>query len=81
MNRPPDHPWGRPPSRFLNADHSGVRFGVRVVEVERASAHAGYGDAGRDLAFRDEITGLDELKQILATYLDDFSALASSPLP
>jgi hypothetical protein len=54
---------------------------VRVVEVERASAHAGYGDAGRDLAFRDEITGLDELKQILATYLDDFSALASSPLP
>ncbi len=74
----PDHPWGRPPSIFLNADHSGVRFGVRVFEVDRAAVHAGYDDAERDLVFRNEITSLDELQQALATYLDDFSALVSS---
>ena len=73
----PDHPGGRRPSIFLNADHSAVRFGLRIVQVDLAAWHAGSYDAERDLDLPNNITSLDELQEVLAPYLDDFSALVS----
>jgi hypothetical protein len=73
----PDHPGGRLPSIFLNADPSRVRFVLHVVDIDIADWHTGSYDAERDLDLRNNITSLDVLREVLVPYLDDFSALVS----
>jgi hypothetical protein len=70
------------PSIFLNGDHSDVRFELRVVEV--ANEYVGNPVVGwdwdlyeRELAKQSGIASIDELEQVLHSYLDDFSSLIS----
>jgi hypothetical protein len=65
------------PSRFLNADHTDVRFSVRVFEIDEEASRSPYDKeyAERDMLLREEIENLTNLEDLLSAYLADFTAL------
>lgn len=72
------------PSKFINADHSDVRFRLRIFEVGEADMSAivanGYESDyyERDVLYQNGIASLQDLETILRTTVDDFSALTNS---
>ena len=72
------------PSKFLNADHSDVRYMLRVFEVDEAdlsavsadSWHADYYE--KDIINLNGITSIEELETLLCAYVDDFAILVNS---
>ncbi len=65
------------PSRFLNADHTDLRFAVRVFEIDEEASHLPYDKDydEHDLLVRDEIGSFEDLEDVLSSHLADFSTL------
>ena len=65
------------PSVFLNADHSDVRFSIRVFELDKALVGSPYDTDyyEQDVTNRDEIATIAELEEILGAYLSDLAVL------
>lgn len=63
-------------SQFLNADHSDMRFRIRVVEIERTRIDLPDADHfEREITYEEGIENVEELERALTAYLDDFSKL------
>lgn len=75
---------GRFLSKFLNADHSDVRFWLRKYEIDQALLEVPrFPDLEElhDHIFEHDIKSIEALKVELARYLDDFSQLGSVNAP
>lgn len=72
------------PSKFLNADHSDVRYMLRVFEVDEAAIPAVMADSWHADYYENEIinqpgiANQQELETLLRAYIDDFSILVNS---
>jgi hypothetical protein len=72
------------PSKFLNADHSDVRFRLRVFEVAEADMPTILADPmnsdyyEKDVLRQDGIASIHDLDSLLCAYVTDFSILINA---
>jgi hypothetical protein len=66
------------PSKFLNRDHSDLRFRVHKYEIDKKYMGTSYEIALEQLAesiVKRDILNMEQLEKEVAIYLDDFSCL------